>query len=358
MAAKMHKNEITSPWYTVKLGQFGTVASLTLFAWILVIVFLIPFVYSVLTSIKDKEQITASARGTILPVDQLTFTYEGAEHPIVVVPLPEGNRELALVGKGRQSSEFIDPNNVEAGLITWQGSWRTLAPVEVFAPRYGNFEEAWRLINFPVLMKNTIGIALIGVIGTLLSCISVAYAFARFPLPGKRILFFILVGTIILPSQVLLVPTYAAFSLMGWTGTWLPLTVPHFFANAYNVFLIRQYFLTLPKELDEAAMIDGADPFRILISVIIPQSWPVIVAVALFHIVFAWNDYFTPLIYLLGQKEAMPISVGIQDFNFQYGQQPHLIQATALMGLVVPVVIFFLSQRVFMRGVVITGVDK
>src|SRR5690606_26341832 len=135
-------------------------------------------------------------------------------------------------------------------------------------------------------------------------------------------------------------------------GTWLPLIVPHFFANAFNVFLLRQYFLQLPRELDEAAMIDGAGPVKILTSVIIPQSWPVIIAVALFHIVFAWNDYFEPLIDTLGEPALQPLSVGIQQFNFVYSQQPHLIQATALLGMVIPVVLFFFGQRFFMRGVI------
>jgi multiple sugar transport system permease protein len=167
-----------------------------------------------------------------------------------------------------------------------------------------------------------------------------------------------LIGTIILPGQVTLIPTYAFFARIGWTGTWLPLTVPHFFANAYNVFLLRQFFLTLPKELDEAAMIDGATPWQVLIKVIIPQAWPAIISVGLFHFIFAWNDYFGPLIYLLGHPELQPISVGVQEFNFAYGAQPQLVQATSLMAMVLPLVIFFFAQKIFMRGVVITGVEK
>ena len=201
-------------------------------------------------------------------------------------------------------------------------------------------------------------IALAGVLGTLLSCICVAYAFARFPIPGKNFLFVVLLGTIILPQQVTLIPTYIFFSEIHWIGTWLPLIVPHFFANAYNVFLLRQYFMTLPKELDEAALIDGAGPFTILTRVIIPQSWPAIVAVGIFHFVFAWNDFFGPLIYLLGKPKLQPISVGVQIFNFQYGPRPELVQATSLMAMVLPLIIFFFAQKVFMRGVVITGVEK
>ena len=208
------------------------------------------------------------------------------------------------------------------------------------------------------MLFNTSFIAVTGVIGTLLSSICVAYAFARFPIPGKRILFLILVATIILPRQVPLVPTYAFFNAIGWTGTWLPLIVPHFFSNGYNVFLLRQYFLQLPRELDEVAMIDRAGPLRILTSVVIPQSRPVIIVVALFHLVFAWNDHFEPLIYTLGSPELQPIAVGIQQFNFIYEEQPHLIQATALPGMLLPVMLFFLAQRYFMQGVVITGVEK
>jgi multiple sugar transport system permease protein len=345
--------------YQAKLQKFGLTALMTLFAFMLLSAFLTPFVYSVLTSIKDRDQIIASANGNILPVDTITFNYNGEELDVLNVPMPDGStRQLALLQPGRRASTFIDPNDASAAPIEWEGSWRTLEPVQVFAPRWGNFAEAAQTVNFTRLLFNTLSIAVLGVIGTLLSCISVAYAFARFDLPGKRILFLILIGTIILPSQVTLIPTYTFFARIGWVGTWLPLIIPHFFANAYNTFLLRQYFLTLPKELDEAAMIDGADPFRILVSVIIPQSWPVIVSVALFHTVFAWNDYFMPLIYLLGQPDLQPISVGIQVFNFRYDQQPHLIQATALMGLALPVLIFFFSQKVFMRGVVITGVDK
>jgi multiple sugar transport system permease protein len=355
--ARVNNTQIGS-YYGAQLRKFGAYASVTLFASLVLGLFLVPFAYSALTSVKDREQIIASANGTILPVDRVTFEYEGSSYEVFNVPMPDGTtRQLALVQPGRRSSVFIDPDDPTTR-IEWEGAWRSLQPVEELSLRWGNFGEAWRQVNFPILLRNTAAIALFGVIGTLLSSICVAYAFARFPLPFKNVLFFILIATIILPSQVTLVPTYTFFSNIGWTGTWLPLIVPHFFANAYNVFLMRQYFLTLPRELDEAAMIDGANPLRILISVIIPQSWPVIVAVALFHTVYAWNDYFLPLIYLLGQPDLQPISVGIQVFNFRYGQQPHLIQATALMGLALPVIIFFAAQKVFMRGVVVTGVDK
>jgi multiple sugar transport system permease protein len=167
-----------------------------------------------------------------------------------------------------------------------------------------------------------------------------------------------LTGTIILPGQVTLIPTYALYSRIGWVGTFLPLIVPHFFANAYNVFLLRQYFMSIPKDVDEAAKLDGAGPLRTLLSVILPQSIPVLVAVVLFHFVFAWNDYFSPLIYLSGKPDLQPISVAIQLYNQTYTFEPYMIQATAIMGLALPVIIFFLGQGAFMRGVVAPSIGK
>ncbi|MBZ0305882.1 MAG: carbohydrate ABC transporter permease [Anaerolineae bacterium] len=277
--------------------------------------------------------------------------------------MPDG-QEWAVVKEGRPprtDTYWVDPQDLDKGIFVWNDTWvGNLKPVKELDVQWDNYPFAYREIKFPRLLFNTTFIAIVGLIGTVISSVCVAYAFARFPIPGKGILFIILISTIVLPRQVTLVPTYAVFSdkYLGWTGTWLPLIVPHFFANAYNVFLLRQFFRTLPRELDEAAMIDGAGPLRVLWSVIIPQSYPAIVAVSLFHFVFAWNDYFEPLIYLLGKRELQPITVGIQQFNYVYDQQPQYIQATSLMALIVPVLLFFFAQKVFMRGVVITGVDK
>lgn len=356
--ATVSKAVNTSPYYSVQLRKFAIGALVSLLALMVGLSLLLPFGNMALMSVKNREQIVTSGVGPVLPVDASIYNYEGEDYPVYVVPTDAGNQEWALINKGRQSSEFIDPANPDAGLITWEGSWRTLEPVYMVNPHFENFNEAWDLVRFPLLFRNTFIIAVVGMIGTLLSSICVAYAFARFPIPGKNIFFIILIGTIILPGQVTLIPTYAFFAKIGWTNSWLPLIVPHFFSNAYNVFLLRQFFMTLPRELDEAAMIDGAGPFRVLMSVIIPQSWPAILSVGLFHFIFAWNDYFGPLLYTIGSPDLQPISVAVQRFNFQYGPQPQLIQATSLMAMVLPVLIFIFAQKVFMRGVVITGVEK
>lgn len=349
----------TAPHYAFQLRKLAIFGMVTLLATLVLMAFLLPFGDMALTSIKSGEQ-NKSDGGSVLPIAPITFNWQGQDYPVYKVPVDGGLKEWALVKKGRNESEFVDLAAPDKGAIVWQGQWRTLEAVTTFSPHFENYNNAWEMINFPKLFRNTLIIAFTGMLGTLISCTFVAYAFARFPIPGKNYLFLILIGTIVLPTQVTLIPTYAFFNKIGWIGDkgWLPLIIPHFFANAYNVFLLRQYFMTLPRALDEAAMIDGAGPLRVLWSVIIPQSWPAIITVALFHFVFAWNDYFGPLIYLIGKEDLYPISVGVQAFNTRYGSQPQLIQATSLIAMILPLVLFFFAQRFFMRGIVITGVEK
>lgn len=343
----------TSP----RMRRFLVGSIVTFFAFLILTAYLSPFGYMGVTSLKNVEMIS-DPNAPILPSEPVTFEYEDEELPLLLVPFEEAARELALLQPGRSASTFIDPANPDAGTIDWEGQWRTLEPVFGTAPKWENYTEAWNTLNFPRLLFNTIAIAGIGMAGTLISSIAVAYGFSRFRFPFKNVLFVILISTIILPKFVTLVPTYAMFTWIGWNGTWLPLLVPHFFANAYNIFLLRQYFLGIPKTLDEAAAIDGASPLRTLVSVIIPNAKPAIVAVSLFHFFFAWNDFFEPLIYLSAKPELQPISVGMQVFNALYAQQPHLIQATALLGMILPLVIFFAAQRIFLQGASLAGVSK
>ena len=338
-------------------SAFTATAGVTLLGVIILTAFLMPLGYMVLTSFKDVQQII-DPNAPFLPSRPVNFTYQGEEFPIMQVPVDGVTHEWALVEKGREASKFIDPQNPDAGLIDWTGRWRTLTPVYRVEPFTGNFKAADDAVNVFRAMRNSFVIAALGTIGTVLASTAVAYGFARFNVPGKNAMFLILIGTIILPSQVTLIPTYVFFRSIGWGGTWWPLIVPHFFSNAYNVFLLRQYFLSIPKELDEAAWIDGASPFRTLVSVIIPQSWPALTAVAIFHFFFAWNDFFGPLVYLAGKEELYPIAVAMTQFNNAFGTQPGMLMAATLMTISVPVVIFFLAQRQFMQGIVMTGVEK
>jgi multiple sugar transport system permease protein len=341
-----------------QMRRFAAVAGVSLLAIALASAFLMPLLFMTSTAFKEKIQLTTPG-APIYPAQPDTFQWQGKDYPVYAVPLPDGTtKPLALVEPHREDSVFVDPADPDAGPITWVGRWRTLQQAWRFELTFDNFRTAWDAIAFPRLLFNTFMIASIGTFGAVLSSICVAYGFSRFRFRGRNALFLLLLSTIILPLQVTLIPTFAVFSALGWVGTWLPLIVPHFFANAYNVFLLRQYFRTIPRDLDEAAMIDGAGPMRILWSVVIPQAKPAIVAVSLFHFFWAWNDFFLPLIYLQGNRSLQPLSVGIAEFNALYGQEPTLIQAGAIMAMILPVVVFFFAQRAFMRGVVMTGVEK
>jgi len=329
-----------------------------LLAVMVVSAFLMPLAFMLVTSFKDPALVGAPG-APLYPAFPETFEYQGREYDVYDVPTPDGSvHAWALIEPHREDSVFIDPADLEAGPIEWAGRWRTLEQHWAFEMRFDNFARAWETLDFPRMFFNTFMIAGLSTLGAVLSAICVAYGFSRFRFPGRDGLFLLMVATIILPFQITLIPTYAVFLSLGWVGTWLPLIIPHFFGNAYNVFLLRQYFMTIPRDLDEAAMIDGAGPFRILRSVIIPQAVPGIVAVTLFHFFWAWNEYFLPLVYLQGQPDLQPLSVGLARFNAIYSTQPTLIQAAAIMAMALPVVVFFFAQRTFMRGVVFTGVEK
>ena len=333
-------------------------AAITLLALAILSLYLMPMAYGVITSLKTKAQ-TSDPGAPVVPAKAVAFAYEGDAYDVLQVPTDNGIQHWALTKKGRRASQFIDPADPAAGVIEWQGNWRQLEPVREFSVEWQNYPQAWETIDFARLLLNTLMYAFITMIGTVTASSCAAYGFARFNFPFKNLLFMVMIGTIILPPAVTLVPTYAFFvKTLDWGGTWLPLIVPAMFGNAYNIFLLRQYFLTIPREMEEAAQIDGAGRVRTFVSVILPQAVPALTAVSLFHFFFAWNDFFGPLIYLAGNRDANPISVGLTEFNGLYSSETQLILAAAVISVIPPLAIFFLAQRVFIQGIVVTGVDK
>ncbi|HMA35589.1 MAG TPA: carbohydrate ABC transporter permease [Chloroflexia bacterium] len=347
---------------SARLRRASSTTLVTLLGLAVMLIFLLPIGYMITTAFKDDTQLSAQ-NAPLYPAKIATYAYQGKDLPLYNMPTSAGTVQWALVHPYREDSDFIDPAHPEKGIFNWKGRWRVLDPVYQIQPTFDNFTNAaqngaWEQIDFPLLFRNTLLIAIISTIGTLISCILVAYGFARFRVPGKNILFIILISTIVLPPQATIIPLYILFTKLGWTGSWLPLLVPAFFANAYDVFLLRQYFMGIPKELDEAAMLDGANPLQTLIRVIIPQAVPAITAVTLFHFFFTWNDYFAPLVYLVGHENLFPISVGIAKFVGSFSQFPGRAMATAVMTVLLPALLFFFAQRQFMQGIVLTGVDK
>ncbi len=316
-------------------------------------VYLLPLLFMVTTSLKSEEQI---ANGQILPVTPVTAEINGEEVPLLKVEIDGETRSLALVEPGRRQSTFVDPAEPDVEIV-WEGSWRTLEPDYFLDPSFDNFPEAWNATTPKMgkMLWNTFVIAGIGMAGTMISSTLVAYGLSRFRIPFKNWILASLLATIILPRFVTLIPTYIMFRWMGVIGTIIPLTLPHFFSNAYSVFLLRQFFLTIPKELDEAAAIDGAGPLRTLVTVILPQAHGALLAVGLFHFFYAWNDFFEPLVFLITAPDKLPISVGLYQFLGVYDTNIPLVLAGALIAMAVPLVVFLLLQRVFFRGIDLSG---
>jgi len=337
-------------------NKLGT-GLLNVFVFFLLFIYLFPLLYMVATAFMETPQLS-DRYAPPYPAEQITFYYQDEDYPVYQVPMGDQIRELALVNRGRTASEFIDPANPEAGLIAWDGSWRTLPGAYRFHATLDNFSLLFRTIKFEELVLNTMVMALITEFGVLLSSVIVAYGFARFPLPGGNFLFYVLIATMLIPDKVTLIPTYFVFvRIFDWDGTWWPLVLPFFFGNAVFIFLLRQNFRSIPKEMDEAAMLDGAGPLRILFLVMLPQSVSVLMTVGLLHFFYVWNETRQAALYLSTRRDLAPVSFGIQNFQSLAPVQ-NVLQASALIVMLVPVVVLLVTQRYFMRDMVITGMEK
>lgn len=222
--------------------------------------------------------------------------------------------------------------------------------------QWSNFQEAVDRAPLWTWLKNTVMVTFLAVIGTVLSSSLVAYGFARLEFPGRNILFILLLSTMMLPDVILLVPSFILFRELGWIDTLYPLIVPSFFGGgAFNIFLVRQFYLTIPRDFDDAARIDGASNWQIWWQILLPLSAPVLTAVAIFSFVFHWNDFLGPLIYLQSEQNKT-LALGLRAFISPTDASWNVSMAASLF-LVLPVlVIFFVGQRFFIRGVAMTGI--
>ncbi len=221
---------------------------------------------------------------------------------------------------------------------------------------WSNFPEGWsKYVPFNTYLFNSLKITLNNVIGNLVSCTLAAFAFARLKARGKNILFALVLGTMILPNEVILVPQFLLFTKLGMNNTHWPLMLPAWFGYPFFIFLLRQFFMTLPKELDEAALIDGANWLQILWNIVLPLSKPALATVAIFSFVGNWNNYLGPLIYLRDDK-LLTLPLGLTQFQGQFGQVAyHFMMSNAVLMLLPVLLIFFLAQRLFIEGITLTG---
>jgi len=223
-----------------------------------------------------------------------------------------------------------------------------------------NYAETWTLVPFWRWVLNSGLVTAVTMAGQICSATVVAYGFARFDFKGRGVLFVILLGTMIVPSEVTIIPQFLLFKGLGWLNTYLPLIVPSYFGGgAFTIFLLRQFFLTLPRDLDDAAEIDGASTLRVLVEILVPLSKPALATIAIFAFVGSWNDFFGPLIYL-NTEDLFTVALGLYFFkSLPTDSGPVLVQflmAAAIMMTLPVIVVFFSLQRYFMQGIVMSGI--
>ena len=202
---------------------------------------------------------------------------------------------------------------------------------------------------------NTTQIAVLSTVGVVISSIPVAYALARMRWRGRQATFILVLATLMLPFQVTIVPLYIVFVQLGWIDTLRPLIVPSFFGDAFSIFLLRQFFLTVPEELSDAARVDGASEWQIMTRVVVPLAKPAIAAIALFNFLFNWNDLFGPLLYVIGNEKLWTLGIGLSEFRTIHHVEWNLTMAAAILFMLPVIVLFFMAQRVFIEGVTLTG---
>lgn len=221
---------------------------------------------------------------------------------------------------------------------------------------WSNFRESTTIYPFGRYATNTLIIASLNIVGVLITASMAAYAFARLRFPGRDLIFMILLSTLMLPFTVLMIPRYIQFRELGWLDSWLPLIVPNWFGGSvFFIFLLRQFFRTIPKDLSDAAKLDGASEFRIYWQIVLPLSKPALAVVAVFVFLDTWNDFLGPLIYITS-PDKYTVSLGLSQFMGNYTTQWAYLMAASTMCILPPIALFLVAQRYFVHGVVLTGV--
>jgi multiple sugar transport system permease protein len=218
-----------------------------------------------------------------------------------------------------------------------------------------NYSEGLTAIPFVLYLGNTLFICVANVVGTVFSSSLVAYGLSRIQWRGREFLFYVLIGTMLLPPQVTMVPVFSIFKSFGWLDTYLPLTFPSFLGSAFNIFLLRQFFRSIPNELTEAARIDGASEWDNYWRIVLPLAKPALWTVGLFAFIGAWNDYLGPLIYLFDDRKYT-LSLGLAMFRSQYSAAWGQMMAVSTVVTLPLIILFFFTQRTFVKGITMSGI--
>jgi multiple sugar transport system permease protein len=345
-------------WYRIR-GLLGKILShaalITVGAF-----FFIPFLWMLSTAFKSDQDVFRTPP-SLLPHKNVMVTVNGESAPLYTVTLEDSGEslELALTAIADGMGTFVDPDN-PGQTMTYR--MKFAEPVLRVGLRWQNFPDAMNRATRPGLgvtfwtyFRNSLTIAVFAIIGTILSCTPVAYGFSHIDWPGREIVFILVLSTMMLPFQVTMIPLYLLFNeALEWGDTLLPLIVPTFFANAYDVFLLRQFFRTIPREMADAARVDGASEFQIFSRIVLPLSIPVLATITVFTFLWAWNDFTGPLLFLTSPKN-FTMALGLQDFQTQRTVIWNLLMAASVVFTIPIIIAFFFAQKTFIQGIKITG---
>lgn len=223
------------------------------------------------------------------------------------------------------------------------------------SPNFANYQKALTVLPFGRYFLNTFFIAFMRIAGQVVSCSIVAFSFARLKFPGRNALFMFMLSTLMLPSIVTMIPSFTYFTKMGWVNTYLPLIAPMLFATPYNTFLLRQFYMTLPRDLDEAAKLDGCNTWGIFLRVLFPLTIPAVTAIVVFQFMDAWNDFMGPLLYLR-DNEKFTVSLGLTAFQSKNKTEWQLMMAASAVAMVPSLILFAVAQKYIIGGIALTGI--
>ena len=312
--------------------------------------FTLPFFWLLSTSLKPSSRIQQWPPD-ILPMMPVKTKIDGKSYEI---QRDKTGAEVALIAHLKGGMASIKPlGDPKAAVRTVDGA--ELKPKLRLGCEWSNYSKGLVSIPFLQELKNTLIVSILSVFGTILSCSLVAYGLAKIDWKGRNTLFVIMLSTMMLPAQVTMIPVFQIFVKLHWVDSFRPLIVPSFLGTPFFIFLLRQFFLGLPKELSEAAKLDGCSEFGIYRRVIMPLSKPALATVGLFTFMNAWNDFMGPLIYLLDESKYT-LSLGLAMFTGQYGNEYGMLMAVSAVVTIPIIIMFFFTQRTFIQGMTMSGI--
>jgi multiple sugar transport system permease protein len=324
------------------------------------LLFITPFLWLLTTSLKEDEEMSKYPPVWV-PRQQVKIEQDGKQVGLAYAPL-NGQRVKVAVMKEREDGtrelRVLEPASLKGKEFELPRA--EVTKIKEFDPLWENYPNALKFLPAEtkkglVFLWNTLFLTAMVIIGTLLSSSLVAFAFARLRWPGRDILFVVLLATMMVPRAVTMMPVFLIFRQLGWIDTLRPLWVPAFFGNALYIFLLRQFFMTIPNELEESARIDGCSYFGIWHRIMLPLIKPALAAITIMTFMATWNDFINPLIYV-SSPLRMPMSYALALYETAHGSEPGLLMAAATMMMVPVLLLFFFTQRYFIQGVTLTGI--